>query len=262
MNRIRTRMTIGACALAGLLVAGIGLHASQTPAEATTAATITCALTWSTGTNPVKSASQAAANLPPLTVVGGKGYINAPAVTLPAHKTCSGGSPFEATWTAYAGTTPLGDIWFLDESQVTEYVLDGDPLGVRSWKGHLEPDAAQTDVTFVNPPDIDFRLSSTGQLASWAFGTGCATITFTAVSTRYAAKWNGYVSNTSATGSIQYRTVGSSTWTNVATFTTDAAGKAAVSRSFPGIGDYRVWMNDTAITWAGSSAWKRIQSTC
>jgi hypothetical protein len=131
-------------------------------------------------------------------------------------------------------------------------------------KSSATPEATSNGTLSIpqNTPTTDIRLASATPPIIWSFNATCSHITYTASSTRYAAKWDGYVAHTSAPGLIQWRPVDSQTWTDVATFTTDSAGKAVLTRPFPGLGDYRVFIKDTSTVWASSSSTKYIQETC
>jgi hypothetical protein len=206
-----------------------------------------------------------------------------PAVALAGD--CASAGVIEAKWQAKrADGTLMNELYFNRTRPSYWDLFDAASLGTWTWhpagargtgvlakkntsNSTASPSGAETAEAEVpqNTPVTDIRLWGGATLVSWTFSSGPPTapcglnITFNASAIRYAAAWNGNVANAGAAGSIQWRPSGSSTWTNVASITTGSNGAGSVTRTFPGKGDYRVWINDAQYVWASSSSLKYIE---
>lgn len=206
-----------------------------------------------------------------------------PAVTLSSD--CAAAGLIEAKWAAkydlLGGDGSLMNELYFNRTDPSEWSLfDAARLGVWTWtpggargsditatsagrSSTPAPRSANTEQAAAdipqNSPATDIRLAARGDLVSWNFVAGCKT-TFNAVATRYAAKWNGYVSYAGATGRLEFRPLDHSWFTKLADLNFDSAGKASATVNTNGVtGEYRVWVNNVyALSWDASSSWKAI----
>ncbi len=124
-----------------------------------------------------------------------------------------------------------------------------DSVGVFTWKGWFAFDDAQHTYT-QNSPKTTVKVGSWAGLQTVRSGSK---VTINTRAVRYATSYGENVPWAGATGLIQYRTKGSSTWNGLKNVKTDSAGAFSYSYTMSATRDYRAVYAEQPTIWGTTS---------
>ncbi len=127
------------------------------------------------------------------------------------------------------------------------------PLGTRTWTGLGAIDDNDNEYS-QDAPKTTVKVGSWAGLQTKRSGNK---ITLNSRAVRYATSLDYNIPWAGQGGVIQYRTVGSSIWTNLKLFTTNSAGATSYSYTTTAKRDYRVLYNEAAYIWGATSPTSR-----
>ncbi len=143
--------------------------------------------------------------------------------------------------------------FFVGDYRTTWDVGNQSPLGTRTWNGLGAADTNDHEYSQDAP-------KTTTKVGSWA---GLHTkrsgnkITIDSRAVRYATSLDYNIPWAGQGATIQYRTVGSSIWTNLKLATTNSSGAITYSYTTTAKRDYRVRYNEAAYIWGATSPTSR-----
>lgn len=138
---------------------------------------------------------------------------------------------------------------FEGSSTGTWYLYADSSLGTRTWNGWVAVDGDNNVYTQNAPKTVIKVVSYAGVSTSRAYGK----TTVNTQATRYATSLDENIPYSGATGLIQYRTVGGSTWTGLKNVTANSKGAYSYTYTTSQKRDYRVVYNETNNVWGSTS---------
>ncbi|MFC0624771.1 hypothetical protein [Kribbella deserti] len=175
--------------------------------------------------------------------------INSPyqAVKVSLGPNCAAAGVVDAYWTAYhpvAGGAAFAAFETKARTGVVD-VYDFDPLGRWSWR----PSGAFGDGS---EPIAQNSLTSMVKVASWSglkASRAGAKVTLTVSAARYAASLDRLVGWAAATGQLQYKVPGTTTWKPLKSVRTTNTGHYTYTYTMPTPRDYRAVFPTTSLIW-------------
>lgn len=147
----------------------------------------------------------------------------------------------------------LDGVLFLGEKRSTWDLFNDTPLGTRTWQGYGAIDDNENFYS-QNAPRTTVKVGSWAGLQTKRSGNK---VTLTSRSVRYATSLDYNIPWAGQGGVIQYRSVGSSIWTNLKLFTTNSAGATSYTYTTSAKRDYRVLYNEAPYIWGATSPTSR-----
>lgn len=178
--------------------------------------------------------------------------VTQPVAYLPVRLTngCASGDYPYALWYVGPHTYPSDFIAFEAARTSTWEMWDDTPLGTRTW----QPDGAWSNnfgaAYRQNSPQTTVKLGSWAGL--WTARSG-NTVSISTQVNRYSTSWQRVIGWGGASGMIQFRPSGTTTWKNLKTVTADGAGIYRYRFSNSVRGDYRVVHYATPQVWEATS---------
>ena len=154
-----------------------------------------------------------------------------------------------AAWYAGGDTYLDSPLAVLFDHDNTEFSEDLGTVGVVTWKGWFAFDDQQHTYT-QNAPQTTIKVGSWAGLQTSRSG-GKVTVNTRAV--RFATSLYRNIPWAGETGVIQYRAKGGVNWTDLKSFTTDAAGAVSYSYATPATRDYRAVYYEQTYVWGATS---------
>jgi hypothetical protein len=159
---------------------------------------------------------------------------------------CTAAGTDVAVWEALHPTMGSQDGVIFDGTSTSSYELfDFVDLGRWKWQPRGAFDA-EGDPIAQNTPYTDVKVGSWAALSGTRSGQR---VTLTASVARYSASYERFIPWAGATGQLQYRIKGTSTWKALAGVRANSAGKYAYSRNWGAALEYRVYFPATPYIW-------------
>ena len=144
-------------------------------------------------------------------------------------------------------------VYFSKSNRSTWQGWSNSPLGTRTWEGLGATDTNGHKYS-QNAPKTTTKVGSWAGLQTKRSGN---TITLDSRAVRYATSLNYNIAWAGQGATIQYRTVGSSIWTNLKLATTNSSGAISYSYTTTAKRDYRVVYNEATYIWGATSPTSR-----
>ncbi|MDE9367309.1 hypothetical protein PZ938_16940 [Luteipulveratus sp. YIM 133132] len=165
-----------------------------------------------------------------------------------------------AAWYVGSYDAPSDFIFFGDFSDSGEVygsrtstwdVFDNTQLGRRTWQDDFAFTGDQTAQYTQNNPVTTVKVGSWAALSTTRSGSK---VTINTRVSRYSTAYHKPIAWAGATGTIQFRAAGTSTWKGLKYATANSAGTYSYSYINSAKGDYRVVYNTTPYIWDATSA--------
>ncbi len=144
-------------------------------------------------------------------------------------------------------------VFFIGSYRTTWDTSNLSPLGTRAWVGYGAADTNDHEYS-QNAPKTTTKVGSWAGLQTKRSGNK---ITLDSRAVRFATSLDYNIPWAGQGATIQYRTVGSSIWTNLKLATTDSRGAISYSYTTTATRDYRVIYNEAAYIWGATSPTSR-----
>lgn len=175
-------------------------------------------------------------------------------ITLRANGACTYGSGWGAWQLMHPSKGQSNFVWFEGTAIETWDVYDFHDLGRQTWR----PSSAygqNYDELSQNTVVSDIRVGSWASVSSSRYA---GRTTINTLTTRYATSLGRNVGWAGATGVIQYRTPGTSTWRSLKNVYANSSGRYSYTYSTSRVRDYRVAIySKPTIWWAHSGTTRR-----
>ncbi|AKU17595.1 hypothetical protein VV02_19995 [Luteipulveratus mongoliensis] len=143
------------------------------------------------------------------------------------------------------------DFAYFDHARTGTWNLFVDtPLGKRTWKGNFAYTYDETAQYTQNAPVTTVKVGSWAGLSTSRSGSK---VTINTRTVRYSTSYQQPIAWAGATGWIQFKAKGASTWKTIKNVTTNSSGTYAYSYTNSGTGDYRVVYAEAAYIWGATS---------
>ncbi|AKU17596.1 hypothetical protein [Luteipulveratus mongoliensis] len=143
------------------------------------------------------------------------------------------------------------DFIFFDGARSTSWDLwDDTPLGTRTWRDDFAYTNDGTAQYTQNNPVTTVKVGSWAGVSTSRSGSK---VTINTRIVRYSTSYQQPIAWAGATGVIQFKASGTSTWKSIKNVSTTSAGTYAYSYTNSGTGDYRVLYNEAAYIWGATS---------
>ncbi|UIJ36105.1 hypothetical protein [Allobranchiibius sp. GilTou73] len=159
-----------------------------------------------------------------------------------------------AWWFTGDARHPADSIVFDDEKRADWAMFNDTPLGTRTWEGDRAFDEGAFHQYTQDAPQTTVKVGSWAGLHASRSGRK---VTLNTRVVQYSTVYEVPVPWAGATGVIQYKTVGGSTWTGLKDVVADKSGNYSWSYTSSAARDYRVVYKEATYIWGATSPTSR-----